>query len=80
MLAKNKATLPNGTVVEVSINPDERWETHFATFYVRPGILLPDPTQPREYIDPDTLEELKESISEVGVRDTIIVTPTSHVP
>ncbi len=78
--SRKTVVLPNGLTVDVSITPDERWETDFATFFINPNCLTPDPTQPRESIDPDKLDELKMSISELGVRDPIVVTPTSKVP
>jgi len=42
--------------------------------------LAPDPDQPRQYMDPDQLAALAESVRQRGVRQAITVTPLSTVP
>lgn len=73
-------TLPNNEEVEVSMVPQDWWTKHGASGYIDPELLLHDPKQPRRFIDPDAKAGLAESISEVGVRESLVITPTSHVP
>lgn len=75
-----KVTLPNGEVVEVSDTPQPWWEEHNATGYVDPKFLVPDKKQPRRFIDKDRLAETQKSISTVGVRQKLTVTPIRKTP
>lgn len=72
-LAKKKSKLAQ---------PQEKLEDHPADlndfqeggFYqVDPGVIFPNPHQPRKYFDPEKLTELSESIKQKGVLQPIII-------
>ncbi|MAG12294.1 hypothetical protein CL630_00575 [bacterium] len=73
-------TLPDGSDVEVSETPLEWWTKPNKSGFVRTNMLAPDPKQPRRHINSERLKELHKSIASCGVRETITVTPLSHVP
>ncbi len=74
-------TLPNGEAVSIPGNaPDESWFVHGKTGYVDPTMLAPYARQPRRYIDPSKLEELKVNIMHNGVREAILITPRHLAP
>jgi len=79
-LVVESVTLPDGTEVTVSNVPEEWWTMTKGSGYVRPGMLAPDPRQPRQYMDPERLAELQQSIAASGVRETLIVTPRKLAP
>lgn len=79
-MSRTKRSLPDGKDVLVATSYEPWFETHGATGYVDPRILMPNPHQPRTYIDPDALAELSGSIAAMGVRDVIVVTPLNAAP
>lgn len=53
--------------------PEKDSEHHDKVFYVQTELVKPNPFQPREYFDDQSLEELTQSIKEKGVIQPIIV-------
>lgn len=74
------ATLPDGTVVQVSAVPEAWWKTSEAGGFINPKLLAPDPEQPRRHINAESLQELHESIANRGVREAITATPRQLAP
>jgi ParB/RepB/Spo0J family partition protein len=72
--------LPDGTTVSTSTMPELWWHTDGATGYISPSLLFPDPYQPRLIIGGGDWSDFVASISAVGVREHIRVTPLSHAP
>lgn len=75
-----QVTLPDGNVVEISNDPLPWWRIQFASGFVSPHCIAPDPNQPRRHIDPTELEELYESIKVSGVRQSLVITPLELAP
>ena len=73
--------LPNKEVVDIPLVIDPNiWFVNEMSGYVNPRLLAPYPDQPRKYMDPAKLEELESSVARIGVREQILVTPTSMAP
>lgn len=78
--SQKTVTLPDGIVVTVS-ETNEAWcVSQDGKGYVDPNTIAPDPDQPRQWMNPVQLAELKESIATAGVREPITVTPRSAAP
>ncbi len=75
--ATHKVVLPGGDEVEISALPLAWWTTNFASGFVAPELLAPDPKNPRRQVSPLEQKELDDSIVDRGVREPITVTPRS---
>ena len=81
MSKTKRVTLPRGEEVEIpTAHPDPSWFEHEKSGYVDPSMLAPYFNQPRRYIDPTKLDELKANIKHNGVRESLVVTPRSKAP
>lgn len=72
--------LPNGEKVEVPIEITEDWFSHRKTGHLDPNTLAPYAKQPRMYMDPTKLAELKASVASQGVRESLVITPMCKAP
>jgi hypothetical protein len=72
--------LPTGDKVKISPIPEPWWTQATMSGYVSPSLIAPDPKNPRRYMSKDELEELRDSIRTLGVRQPLILTPRSCAP
>ena len=72
-LAQKKSKLAQPRV-ELEGHPADLNDFRDGGFYqVDPGVIFPNPDQPRKYFDPEKLAELSESIKQKGVLQPIII-------
>jgi ParB/RepB/Spo0J family partition protein len=67
-------------ILEISPEQQDWWTEDNGHGFVDPKILIPDPDQPRQHIDEEKLHELTGSIEEVGVLESLTVTPVIFAP
>lgn len=79
-VVRRSVTNRDGTVVKISEVPEDWWSENFASGFVDPRVIAPDPDQSRKSMWPERLEELYKSIEQRGVRDSITVTPRHLAP
>lgn len=81
VVSKNKKVLlPDGESVLLSTTEESWWTTKNGSGYVPPSFLAPDPEQPRTHMNQTQLQELVDSVSEIGVREPLTVTPRKLAP
>lgn len=75
-----QVTLPGGETVLIPTTITDEWFRHRKTGYLDPSLLAPYAKQPRLYMDPAKLAELKASVASQGVRESLVLTPMCKAP